>query len=756
MGDLGSISLSIALALAGYSTIGSILGKVRNVPSLVESARYAVYLLVLVLAVAVASLVGAFLSNDFELQYVYAHSSLAMPRIYMWVAFYAGNEGSLLFIAFALSVLSAAAMFFSPQRMREGLPYANTVMMLVLTFFIAVMMFMADPFARLSFVPVDGEGINPLLTHPGMFIHPPIMMTGLIAVTLPFAFAMGALLAGKTGDEWVDGGRTWGIISWVLLGSGLLLGGWWAYTILGWGGYWAWDPVENAGFMPFVGLTAFIHSIMVQKRRGMFRMWNIVLINLAFGLALYGMFMNRGGPVPSVHSFGASNLGWVFLMFTLIGVVVPFALFFFRYGALKSARSLDSTLSREAAFLVNNLLLLAIAFVTLWGVVYPLISELFRGATVTVGAPFYNQVNGPLFLALIFLMGVGPLLPWRQASMRTLGRTLLVPGSAAVVVTVLLVALGVRKPYAVAALGLCALVAAGILLEWARGTRSRHRQGDNYAWGFAKLIAANRPRYGGYVVHLGRGPPGPGSGGLLFLRYPAGRDPRAGGEGGGGRLRAGVRRHPNGGQGRPQGVPHDGQRVQGRKSADYPAPPADLLPQLQHVGDQGRHPVHAYRGPICDPQRHPGRRPGRIPGVREPPGVVDVGRRPRAAAGHSDRPVAAAQARAFHGQGPGAAFGEGLSRSRDGGRGRQRRLGGQIPSGHQTNSERKEPGYDQAPQHGDAGPAVHRHLRYLRDILVLRHCQGDDRIQKVGRQSGPLDLPAVYTHSQLVRHLEVQ
>ncbi len=502
MGDLGSISLSIALALAGYSTIGSILGKVRNVPSLVESARYAVYLLVLVLAVAVASLVGAFLSNDFELQYVHAHSSLSMPRIYTWVAFYAGNEGSLLFIAFALSVLSAAAMFFSPQRMREGLPYANAVMMLVLTFFIAVMMFMADPFARLSFIPVDGEGINPLLTHPGMFIHPPIMMAGLIGVTLPFAFAMGALLAGKTGDEWVDAGRTWGIISWVLLGSGLLLGSWWAYTILGWGGYWAWDPVENAGFMPFIGLTAFIHSIMVQKRRGMFRMWNIVLINLAFGLALYGMFMNRGGPVPSVHSFGASNLGWVFLMFTVIGVVVPFALFFFRYGALKSARSLESTLSREAAFLVNNLLLLAIAFVTLWGVVYPLISELFRGATVTVGAPFYNQVNGPLFLALIFLMGVGPLLPWRQASMRTMGRTLLVPGSVAVIVTVLLIALGVREPYAVAALGLCALVATGILLEWARGTRSRHRQGDNYAWGFAKLIVANRPRYGGYVVHL--------------------------------------------------------------------------------------------------------------------------------------------------------------------------------------------------------------------------------------------------------------
>ena len=319
-----------------------------------------------------------FLEHDFQVSYVAQHSNLAMPRVYTWVAFYSGNEGSLLYIAFALSAMSALAILLAPARVRDSLPYTTAVLMLVLTFFLAVTEFMANPFTRLPFTPADGQGINPLLTHPGMFIHPPVMMAGLIAVTLPLAFAMGSLLAHKTGDEWVDPGRTWGIVAWALLGSGLLLGGWWAYTILGWGGYWAWDPVENAGFMPFVGLTAFIHSIMVQKRRGMFRMWNIVLINVAFGLALYGMFMNRGGPVPSVHSFGASSLGWVFLMFTGIGIVLPFTLFFLRYGSLKSARNLESSLSREAAFLVNNLLLLAIAFVTLWGVVYPLISEATR------------------------------------------------------------------------------------------------------------------------------------------------------------------------------------------------------------------------------------------------------------------------------------------------------------------------------------------------------------------------------------------
>ena len=502
MSELGSITLSIALALAAYAAVGSVLGRVKRVPQLVESARYATYLLVLVLGVSVASLVAAFLANDFELRYVAEHSNLAMPRIYTWVAFYAGNEGSLLYIAFALSAMSALAVRLAPRKVQDSLPYTNAVLMLVLTFFLAVMAFMANPFATLDLTPADGQGINPLLTHFGMFIHPPVMMAGLVGVSIPFAFALGSLLAAKTGDEWVDPGRTWGIVTWALLGSGLLLGGWWAYTILGWGGYWAWDPVENAGFMPFVALTAFIHSIMVQKRRGMFRMWNIVLINIAFGLALYGMFMNRGGPVPSVHSFGASDLGWIFLMFTGLGIVVPFAIFFHRYGSLKSAQTLESSLSREAAFLVNNLLLLAIAFVTLWGVVFPLISEMAKGTTITVSAPFYNQVNGPLFLALIFVMGVGPLLPWRRASIRTLGRAILVPGLISVTVVVVLVVLGVRKPYAVAAFGLCALVASGILLEWVRGTRARHRHGEGYPKGFVMLIAANRPRYGGYIVHL--------------------------------------------------------------------------------------------------------------------------------------------------------------------------------------------------------------------------------------------------------------
>ncbi len=503
MGDLGAISLWIALALAAYSAVGSITGKMRGSPALIESAQSAMYAALVAVFVSTLSLVVAFIGRDFEIAYVARHSDLAMPDRFTWVAFYAGNEGSLLFIAMTLAVMAAIAIWRAPKQVRDALPYTTGVMMLVLTFFLAVTAVMANPFEKLPFIPIDGEGINPLLTHFGMFVHPPALMAGLIGITIPFSFAMGSLLARKTGDEWVDAGRSWGIFTWALLAGGLLLGSWWAYTILGWGGYWFWDPVENAAFMPWLALTAFIHSIMVQKRRGMFRMWNIALINVAFGLALYGMFMNRGGSIPSVHSFGASSLGWVFLTFLCIGVLVPFAVFFWRYPLLKSAQNLDSMLSREAAFLVNNLLLLAIAFVTLWGTVYPLISRLTSNEEITVARPFYDQVNGPLLLGLIFLMGVGPLLPWRRANLASVRRALTAPVTAGLITVFVLAALGLRKDYALVAFGLSAFVTTGILMEWFRGTRSRHRNsGENYVSAFVHLIWANRPRYGGYIVHL--------------------------------------------------------------------------------------------------------------------------------------------------------------------------------------------------------------------------------------------------------------
>jgi cytochrome c-type biogenesis protein CcmF len=493
----------IALALAAYSGVTSLIGvRTRNTAMIASSFR-ANYLTALALGVAVLALVLAFLRNDFALKYVAEHSNFAMPRVYTWVAFYAGNEGSLLYVAFALAGMAALAMYLVPRRMGAQRPYANFVLMLILTFFVTVNLFMASPFETLSVTPIDGQGINPLLTHPGMFIHPPLIMVGLIAIAVPFALGIGGLLSGRIDDEWVDAGRTWGLVAWVLLAVGLLLGAWWAYTILGWGGYWAWDPVENAAFMPWLALTAFIHSIMVQKRRGMFRLWNIALINISFILGAFGIFINRGGPVPSVHSFGASTLGWVFLLFLGVVAFASFGVFFYRMALLRSSGSLESALSRESAFLVNNLLFLGIAFVTLWGVVFPIISELVLGRTITVGQPFYNSVNGPLFLALIFLMAIGPLLPWRNATWKSVRHAILVPGVITLVITAIVFVIEVRNTAALVGIAVSTLVVISIGQEWVRGTLARHRAtGSAYPLAFFQLIGSNRPRYGGYLAHL--------------------------------------------------------------------------------------------------------------------------------------------------------------------------------------------------------------------------------------------------------------
>ncbi len=502
--DTGNLALLLALLVTCYVVVASFLGAWQRIPALILSGRYGLYTVPVLLAISSAALVYAFVNNDFSVRYVAENSSLAMPVKYTWVAFYAGNAGSLLFIAGAFSVLSVLALFTLVKRLPYTAPFSTGLMALVLAFFLGVTVFLANPLERLPFALADGEGINPLLIHFGMFIHPPMQMLGLISVAIPFSIAMGALLAGRGGrDEWVNVGRLWGMVSWLILTIGLLLGSWWAYTILGWGGYWAWDPVENSALMPWLALTAFVHSIMVQKRRGMFRMWNLVLVAVAFTLAEMGMFINRGGPVPSVHSFAQSTMGWLFLFFmgfTLLGSLAAFA---WRFDTLKSRERLDSLLSRESAFLAQNVLFLTVAFVTLWGTIYPVISKASQGLTITVGEPFFNRVNGPVLLAIVFLMGVGPLLPWRRANMRNVLRVLRYPlGVAAVTAGVLAIA-GIRAPVALLALAVCAMAVTGIAHEWVRGTRSRHRKGESYPTAFGRLVAANRPRYGGYIVHLG-------------------------------------------------------------------------------------------------------------------------------------------------------------------------------------------------------------------------------------------------------------
>lgn len=502
MADLGVMALLLGLALSAYSAVGSIIGEKRGMAELVVSARRALHMTTLAAAVASGALINAFVQNDFSIKYVADHSNTLMDRAFVWVAFYAGNEGSLLYILLTLSIITALSVWFAPKRLARSMPWTIAILAVIQLFYFGVLAFVASPFELLGTVPGDGRGINPLLTHPGMFSHPPLLMGGLIAITIPFAFVSGAMIAGNYGDDWIDVARVSAIISWGVLGTGMLLGAWWAYTILGWGGYWAWDPIENVALMPWLVMTAFIHSIMVQKRRGMFRMWNVALLNIAFVLAQLGMFINRGGPVVSVHSFAASTLGIIFMLFMILSLVFAFGLFLWRMPRLKSDRAMESFLSRESAFLVNNFLFLAVMAITLWGVLFPLFSDLARDVPVSVGAPYFDRANGPVLLGIVVMMGIGPLLPWRKASARSLKQWFVWPVLAGVVTVGVLLAVGVQRPIAIIAFGVVAFVATAISEEWWRGTAARHRSGDNWALAWWRLVNGNRPRHGGYVVHL--------------------------------------------------------------------------------------------------------------------------------------------------------------------------------------------------------------------------------------------------------------
>lgn len=502
MADLGGIALLLGMVLSIYSVVGSIVGEKKGMAELVVSARRAMYMTLLSAAVASGVLINAFVQNDFSIKYVADHSNTLMDRAFVWVAFYAGNEGSLLYILLILTILSALSIWFAPKRLARSMPWTIAILAVIQLFYFGVLSFFASPFELLDTIPVDGRGINPLLTHPGMFSHPPLLMGGLISITIPFAFASGALIAGSYGDDWIDVARVSAILSWGVLGTGMLLGAWWAYTILGWGGYWAWDPIENVALMPWLVLTAFIHSIMVQKRRGMFRMWNVALLNIAFVLAQLGMFINRGGPVVSVHSFAASTLGVIFMVFMFVSLIFAFGLFLWRMPRLKSDRAMESFLSRESAFLVNNFLFLAVMAVTLWGVLFPLFSDLARDVSVSVAAPYFDRANGPVLLGIVVMMGIGPLLPWRKASARSLKQWFVWPLLAGVVTVGILLAVGVQRPIAILAFGVLAFVATSISEEWWRGTAARHRSGDNWVMAWWRLVNGNRPRHGGYIVHL--------------------------------------------------------------------------------------------------------------------------------------------------------------------------------------------------------------------------------------------------------------
>src|SRR5256884_510402 len=408
---LGNLGLWLALLVGIWGALAGFVGGLKDRPDLARSARHAVFAMCAALLVAVVSLEWALFQHDFNVEYVAAYTSRNLPVFYTWSALYAGQKGSLLFWATVLSVFGSLALVLTPRHHRALLPHVAGVVSLVAAFFISVMLFgQANPFQRLPYTPLDGNGLNPQLQNPGMGFHPPMLYLGYISITIPFAFAIAALLSKRLDTDWLVAIRKWTLLSWLFLSIGICLGMWWAYVELGWGGYWAWDPVENASLLPWLTMTAFLHSVMIQEKRGMLKKWNLALIIGSWLLSIFGTFITRSGVISSVHSFTQSSVGYFFLAFLIVMGTASFALYANRLPLLFAEAQLESMVSREASFLFNNLLFIGIAFSVLWGTLFPILSELVQGTKVTVGPPFFNQVNIPLGLALLALTGIGRLI----------------------------------------------------------------------------------------------------------------------------------------------------------------------------------------------------------------------------------------------------------------------------------------------------------------------------------------------------------
>jgi cytochrome c-type biogenesis protein CcmF len=503
MQDLGRAALALAFALALYAAIGGGLGAYTRRRRLVDSARNALYAAFGATAVAAIVLLNAFRTRDFSFAYVAEHSSKALPFPYVYTAFWGGQAGSLLLWLLVLTALGSAAVALNRRLVTEVLPWTVPVLGAVASFFALLLVFVVSPFTT-QVAPADGAGLNPSLQNPYMMIHPPLLYLGYVGLTIPFAFASAALLSGRFDERWMIATRRWTILAWTALGVGILLGAKWAYEEVGWGGYYAWDPVENAALMPWLAATAFLHSVMVQEKKNMLRVWNAVLVTGAFCLSIFGTFLTRSGLINSIHSFAQSPIGAWFLGFIGVAAAFSTALIIWRLPQLRARTRLESLASREAAFLYNNLLLVAFTLTVLWGVAFPLLSEAVRGEAVTVGPPYYDFFLKVFGLPLLLLMGIGPLVAWRRTSLRGLGQSVLWPSIAALVVGVLLIAAGAgSSPAGLLAYTFSAFALAAIVLEFARGTRARKALGAANWWSaFSSLVARNRRRYGGYVVHF--------------------------------------------------------------------------------------------------------------------------------------------------------------------------------------------------------------------------------------------------------------
>ena len=510
MPQIGSFALLLSLALAAYSLIAGVLALYRQDDRLTETARRAGIACWAAVTVAAVALVMAAFGNDFSVAYIMHHSNRDLPIAYKFAALWSGQEGSLLLWAWLLATYGLVMRLrykVDPQLTA----HASVIVAAVQVFFLLLVNFAAHPFGLVKgTIPPDGNGLNPLLQYPEMVIHPPMLYLGYVGVTAPFAFALGALIMKYPGEKWIHITRRWTMVAWLFLTVGIFLGAHWAYEVLGWGGYWGWDPVENASLLPWLTMTAFLHSVMMQEKRGMMKMWNMWLIFTTFLLAIFGTFLTRSGVVSSVHAFAQSGIGIWFVWFLAITFATCVYFFVRNRDTLKSEHRLDSLVSRESSFLFNNLVLLVSCFAVLWGTLFPVLSEWVTGSKVTVGPPFFNRVNVPIGLFLVFLTGVGPLLAWRQTSLDSLRRNFLVPTVLMVVAAIALIAGGMRPWqdsayfYSLMAIALSVFVVTTVAGEFWRGGRViAAQQKVSVVSGMVQITRRNTRRYGGYLVHLG-------------------------------------------------------------------------------------------------------------------------------------------------------------------------------------------------------------------------------------------------------------
>lgn len=522
--DLGIGSIVITILVSLYGIVAASLAVGKKSEKWQESVQNALVLTWVLLSVSLASLVVLLVTNHFEVAYVYEVTDTSMPVYLRITALWGGQSGSLLFWCWL--VAGAGALFSikgNSGDIQKLFPWASVVIFLTLLFFTSIVMFMENPFARywilsdgsqilsvltpqngILIAPPDGLGLNPLLRHFGMVIHPPTLYLGFVLFIVPYAMAVSALITGTTSDTWIKVSRRWVLIAWIFLSIGLVLGSRWAYDVLGWGGYWGWDPIEIAALMPWLTGTAFIHSIMIEERLGLFKRWNVILILLTFSLVIFGTFLTRSGMVFSVHAFSSSPIGIFFLGFIVIIFLGSLVLLFFRWKRLGSESPMTSLLSRESIFLLNNVIFMGIIFVCLWGILFPLISDLFTGQTITVGPPFYEKATGPLFFVLFVLMGVAPLTAWGRTTITSLGKNTWKPAAFSIGIVVLSLLLGVHELGALLAI-LCLSFAASITIyDYSRSVIIRARnKNEKPLTALWKLNQKNQRRYGGYIIHLG-------------------------------------------------------------------------------------------------------------------------------------------------------------------------------------------------------------------------------------------------------------